>query len=59
MKTSQIKDDLEYRVDLAKPVMRGPFKMLPRDKHTMKGEALREIVEEHGWEVIADVGPAA
>jgi hypothetical protein len=35
--------------------MRGPFKMLPRDRHTWTGAVLREVTDEHGWEVLADV----
>jgi hypothetical protein len=50
----QIDHAAEYRVDLAKPIMRGPFKMLPRDKHTMTGAVLLEITSKNGWEVIAD-----
>jgi hypothetical protein len=59
MTSFEIDDTQEYEVDLARSVMRGPFKMLPRDQHKMQGLVLREIIDASGWEVIADVRPVA
>ncbi|MBC6714797.1 hypothetical protein H9Q09_01175 [Aurantimonas sp. DM33-3] len=57
MSLTNLKNDSAYFVTLAKAVDRGNRRLLPRDRHTMKGRVVREIVEAYGEEVIADVSP--
>ncbi|WP_395175519.1 hypothetical protein [Roseibium alexandrii] len=53
----EIEDGSSYNVTLAAVVLRGSRKLLPRDKHVLKGSVIREIVESHGWEAIHDATP--
>ena len=49
--------DRYYRVRVARPVQRGPFKYLPRDLIKMKGAVLVSIIAEHGEDVIRAAQP--
>jgi hypothetical protein len=54
----EIDNEASYNVTLAIVIVRGSRKLLPRDKHTLKGSVIREIVESHGWEAINDAAPS-
>lgn len=47
-----VEESATYTVTLKRPVFRGSRKLLPRDRHRLRGFVLQEIIDREGEDVV-------
>jgi len=57
MDSFKVKADVTYKVSINKVIDWEEGRLLPRDKHRIRGDTLSRIVAQEGWEVIDGAVP--